>query len=286
MEILRLSSSELEQYMKCLKTVFQDARLLDANCTDYRMVNKEGKLGEHMYNCFKIWNRNSRCENCISRKVFQEKTIAHKFELLDDEIFIVFAKYIEVDGEGRVLEMLCHVTNDMIKNGDVDFPIREAIKHTNREIYEDVQLKIYNRRYYEEQTLTLEDITAAAFIDIDYFKAINDQYGHSVGDEVLLKVANSLKSQVRENDIVIRYGGDEFVILFHKIPAEILKNRLLVIKNNIKKLKIDEHPEIEFSISIGGCSFSEFSHKIVDLADSQMYLVKHNPDEVAVVHVG
>ena len=139
MEILRLSSSELEQYMKCLKTVFQDARLLDANCTDYRMVNKEGKLGEHMYNCFKIWNRNSRCENCISRKVFQEKTIAHKFELLDDEIYIVFAKYIEVDGEGRVLEMLCHVTNDMIKNGDVDFPIREAIKHTNREIYEDVQ---------------------------------------------------------------------------------------------------------------------------------------------------
>ena len=77
MEILRLSSSELEQYMKCLKTVFQDARLLDANCTDYRMVNKEGKLGEHMYTVSR-----SGTETAVARTVFLEKSFRRKLSLI------------------------------------------------------------------------------------------------------------------------------------------------------------------------------------------------------------
>ena len=73
------------------------------------------------------------------------------------------------------------------------------------------------------------------FIDIDYFKLINDQYGHLVGSKVLYLFGQALKSLVREVDLIVRYGGDEFVVLLLGTNKEIAKKVSTRICDGIKK---------------------------------------------------
>ena len=77
-------------------------------------------------------------------------------------------------------------------------------------LYTDALTGVYNRRYYEDYIL-LHEIQNLSVIDIDNFKAINDSYGHFVGDIVLQKIAKLICSSVGKGDTVIRYGGDEDV---------------------------------------------------------------------------
>ncbi len=77
--------------------------------------------------------------------------------------------------------------------------------------------------------------------DIDNFKAINDRYGHKTGDRVLKNVTNLLISYCNYGDIVCRYGGDEFLIIFRNSDESLIKRRMEVIKNIINKLHLNEN---------------------------------------------
>jgi diguanylate cyclase (GGDEF)-like protein/PAS domain S-box-containing protein len=114
------------------------------------------------------------------------------------------------------------------------------------------------------------------FLDLDNFKDINDLYGHKVGDKVLKMVAGVLKNNLRSNDVVARYGGDEFVVI-----AEILKEEdLEVLANKIMTLIDSSFIEedkgiIKVSVSIGGAiSEEENLKKSLEIADSLMYISK------------
>ena len=95
-----------------------------------------------------------------------------------------------------------------------------------RLLYIDSLTRVYNRRYYDEHFQDVNNIQAMVVIDVDNFKQINDNYGHDVGDIVLQNIAQTILSCVRKTDAVIRYGGDEFVLLFFSIPADIFKKKL------------------------------------------------------------
>ncbi|MCP5245493.1 MAG: sensor domain-containing diguanylate cyclase [Burkholderiales bacterium] len=90
-----------------------------------------------------------------------------------------------------------------------------------REIsYQDVLTRVYNRRYFDlrlkdeiARSLRWKDDLVCMFLDVDYFKRINDTYGHQIGDDVLIRIASLIKMQVRACDIVARYGGEEFVVV-------------------------------------------------------------------------
>lgn len=88
-------------------------------------------------------------------------------------------------------------------------------------LYTDSLTEVYNRRYYDEQFRDSDDIEAVVVIDVDSFKHINDRYGHHAGDIVLRRIAKTVSSCVRKTDAVIRYGGDEFVIIFHRLPGDV-----------------------------------------------------------------
>lgn len=81
-------------------------------------------------------------------------------------------------------------------------------------LYIDSLTSVYNRRYYDEHFQGSDDIQAMAVIDVDNFKHINDNHGHDIGDIVLQSIVQTVLSCVRKTDAVIRYGGDEFVIIF------------------------------------------------------------------------
>lgn len=137
---------------------------------------------------------------------------------------------------------------------------------------------IYNRRHFKE-ILDIEMarskrnglVFSILFIDLNDFKHVNDNLGHCLGDVVLRNVTQELKSIVRASDVVARWGGDEFILLFpqtDRVQAAELSERLV---GKISKLIIND---INLSISIGIATYpddEESSEALLNAADMQMY---------------
>lgn len=115
-------------------------------------------------------------------------------------------------------------------------------------------------------------------MDIDYFKKINDSYGHPFGDEILKQTASTIKNTVRENDITGRYGGEEFIVLLPNtdvIEAQMIAER---IREAIETQSfIIEHKKVNITISIGVSTYSGQSfEEMIKEADSALYSAKNN----------
>ena len=91
--------------------------------------------------------------------------------------------------------------------------IPERLAYYNEKIYHDSLTGAYNRRFFQEKMISVSKNTGIAMIDLDNFKAYNDTYGHHAGDLVLQTTVMTIKSVIRRDDILIRYGGDEFLKL-------------------------------------------------------------------------
>nr|WP_289707160.1 diguanylate cyclase [Enterocloster clostridioformis] len=149
-------------------------------------------------------------------------------------------------------------------------------------LYIDSLTNVFNRRYYDEHFQGEENIQAFVMIDVDNFKQINDTYGHNVGDIVLQSIAQTILSCVRKTDSVIRYGGDEFVIIFNSMPADVFEQKLERIRHSVDILKVDEHPEIHMSVSIGGAYGMGKPKELFKVADSMMYQAKITKNKAAI----
>ncbi len=128
----------------------------------------------------------------------------------------------------------------------------------------DIHIELPNRRFFESrvsEALEHHQLSGHMFalllIDIDHFKAINDNYGHSKGDEVLAAVADILRTTCRTHDIPARYGGDEFaVLLTHTdlLRATIIGER---IRHKVSQLSFETTPVLSCTTSIGVTQISE-----------------------------
>lgn len=114
------------------------------------------------------------------------------------------------------------------------------------------------------------------FIDLDGFKPINDKYGHQVGDVLLQQVAGRLLKQVRREDTVSRWGGDEFIILLEDITTEAVKELVNKLLSSISKPYVIEEHSISISTSIGIALSSDemSSEELIQQADQALYRVK------------
>jgi len=156
----------------------------------------------------------------------------------------------------------------------------EAIESHNRKLYVDYLTGAYNRRYFDERLRHLSNINAVVMLDVDSFKAINDTYGHSVGDFVLSQVAKCMQACVRSSDTVIRYGGDEFLIVFQDIPFNVLSVRLKSICTSVKEIRKAEDQNLRVSISIGAIWTEKDATKLLKEADRNLYVAKKQKDTV------
>jgi diguanylate cyclase (GGDEF)-like protein len=118
-----------------------------------------------------------------------------------------------------------------------------------------------------------------AMIDIDNFKQVNDNRGHMVGDNVLVGLAQLLKTSVRETDTVGRYGGEEFMLVFHSDNIEKIENKLNEICFTFSNLKFKDNQEqfsCTFSCGIASSKGCTELKEIIQKADQLMYEVKKN----------
>lgn len=144
--------------------------------------------------------------------------------------------------------------------------------YNQRKLIEDLELHI--ARYpMDKQTFSL------LFVDIDYFKNVNDQFGHVVGSQLLVDMAGVLKSQLRSSDLVYRYGGDEFIVLLPKSNVEESKRIAVRISDAVKaaEFNIDQDKKYRLSLSIGIAEFpsdADSAKSIIEFADKMMYMSK------------
>ena len=164
------------------------------------------------------------------------------------------------------------------------------IEHLQAELREqsvrDPLTGLYNRRYLNE-TLGRELIQAARenlplsiiLADIDYFKKVNDTYGHQVGDNVLVTIASLLKQHARGSDIVCRYGGEEFLLVFLGTPLAVAAQRAEALRQTCAAFSIQaEQAELMVTLSFGLASYPDHGEKADDLiikADQALYQSKH-----------
>lgn len=147
-------------------------------------------------------------------------------------------------------------------------------------LYTDSLTDTYNRRYYDDYIQNAEDIQTAVMIDVDNFKYINDNYGHDAGDMVLHSIAQTILSCVRKTDAVIRYGGDEFAVIFYQIPKKAFEKKLERMRYLVEALSVNEYPKIHMSISVGGAYGTKRAKELFKIADRMMYQSKLTKNQV------
>ena len=152
------------------------------------------------------------------------------------------------------------------------------------ELYRDPLTGAYNRRYYEEVVRKSIGPAGIALMDVDDFKICNDTYGHHAGDVALETVANAIRSCIRSSDPLIRYGGDEFLLVLPGIPGDFLQTKLEQIRTAAQMTSVPGYSHFRISLSIGGTiqSIADPMENIVRRADWLMYQAKCRKNAVMV----
>ena len=177
----------------------------------------------------------------------------------------------------------------LIKNQKVqlDETTEQRAAHDQKlkeELYKDPLTGAYNRRYYEEVIRQSIGPAGIALMDVDDFKICNDTYGHHAGDVALKTVASAIQSCIRSSDLLIRYGGDEFLLVLPGIPGDFLQTKLEQICTAAQMASVPGYPHFRVSLSIGGTiqSITDPVERIVRRADWLMYQAKGRKNAVMV----
>jgi len=150
---------------------------------------------------------------------------------------------------------------------------------TRKKAFIDPLTKVYNRQYLSE---LLEQISLQNYylmmIDLDNFKLVNDNFGHDVGDDVLVAVVQGIKSCIRKEDILIRFGGEEFILLVDKSESSDAGKVAERIRKTVMNMEILSHNnKIKMTLSIGVNPFPYSAKNIeeaIKIADEQLYIAK------------
>lgn len=270
----QFTQAEIIQLMKELHSVFDAVRLVEPETCIQWTLDEKGCLREGEYHCWVTWHRDSRCAHCISRRALAQRGRITKFEFVNDDLRHVTAKYVEVDGRPFSMEMVCSVPDETMFEGHGRRDIVEAISRHNQRVYADPLTGAYNRRYLEEMFQGIHANRSVAMIDVDNFKRVNDTYGHGVGDQVLKGIVEAITSCVRSADAVIRFGGDEFVVIFDGMPANMLPGKLEQIRHHVEELEFTDVPALRPTVSIGGVYGGGGIMELIGRADKMLYVAK------------
>ena len=152
------------------------------------------------------------------------------------------------------------------------------------ELYKDPLTGAYNRRYYEEVVRKSTGPAGIALMDVDDFKICNDTYGHYAGDMALETAAKAIRSCIRNADLLIRYGGDEFLLVLPGIPSDILQAKLEQIRAAVQQATVPGYSHFRLSLSIGGTmqAITDPMENAVRRADWLMYQAKGHKNAVMV----
>ena len=275
-----VNSDQPEALLERLKGIFDIVRLVDPESTKVLSLGKDGRLTEMPGTCHMVWNKSGRCENCISSKALARKESLNKIEFKDDQAYFVMAKYVEVGGRGCVLEMVSKLSDGRWLDMGGHRLLLDRCNGMERSAFVDPLTGAYTRRYFDKFLAGGEMHGGVAMIDVNQFKSVNDSFGHLVGDEALQTVAAAMQSCLRQTDILIRYGGDEFLLLMPQNCPDGVESVIRRVQNAVQAARVPSHPELRLSVSIGGVCNVQPLTEAIRQADARMYCNKENGEPV------
>ena len=166
----------------------------------------------------------------------------------------------------------------------------------NQMAHTDALTTLHNRRYFEQladqhlfKSRESNYPLYLLLLDVDHFKKINDTYGHDIGDEILKMMAKVAKSQIRQHDLLARFGGEEFIILLTDTTTRQAEEIAERICSEISKtpFKLNNEQDIHFTISIGFARFLPHCHdlrRLIKCADLALYTAKQQGRNRVVMH--
>ena len=266
-----LSTSSLSVSIHHLQEIFDIVRLVDPQTRSVLEMDADGALRSTGQFCAAFWESSGICSNCIAAKALSQRSTLNKLEFTSTDAYFVIAKYLCINGTPCVLELLSKMDSGRWVDANGTRLLLDRSRGENRALFTDPVTGAYSRRYLETYLMHLEGMEGVAIIDVDNFKAVNDTYGHAAGDAALRDIATAVLSNIRNTDILIRYGGDEFLLLYPQISADFLPVKNKQLQDAVNRIILPEYPGLHLSISVGGvCGVHPISEAIRE-ADSRMY---------------
>jgi diguanylate cyclase (GGDEF)-like protein/PAS domain S-box-containing protein len=244
----------------------------------YRYVNKAfasgvGKRQEDIIG-WKIWD-------VFSKEEADKRFAAVKWVFENAQVRVIEVRVPRPDGDryyittvkpilgeqGEVLSVIC-ISKDITDRKRMEEELRRLSTY-------DLLSGLYNRNFFETEVTRIQDgrlyPVSVVMVDLNHLKTVNDRYGHAAGDEMIRKAARVLKASFRAEEIIARFGGDEFVVLLPETGEAAAAESVARLRANIV-----EQQDPQLSLAIGwasgekGCSLQE----LMRLADDRMYQEK------------
>ena len=274
----KLTAKEAEKEIAFYDDHGYKSRLITED--DLRTIRKErtGRFGSERLGCIFFGERSFVCSQCVSLMAFSRKTQEAKFEFSGESAYFVLATYMEVDGKPCVLESVKKFDGNLF----IDFGEGSSAQNLGdyyEKTYKDVLTGAFNRRFYEEKLCFYPLDGGIAMIDVDDFKIYNDLFGHNVGDAVFCAVAKALKEHVGKSDFLIRYGGDEFLLVLRRREKEEFVAETERIVQKMRDVAVKGFETIKIFVSAGAVwGKGERTEELVGRADEFMYRAKKTKD--------
>ena len=180
------------------------------------------------------------CMRGVCRDVLHNGGSRMNRVLMGDQLHRALAQRVNVDGKPGVL--MCARPVDAVVGGMLSQEL----------LYHDALSGAYNRRFYEDNLRNQHVFAGVAVLDLDDFKLVNDTLGHHAGDVAIKTAVDVLRGCIRSSDMLVRYGGDEFVLVIPGISADVFARKLHDMGDKLAETPVPGYESINLTISIGG----------------------------------
>ena len=269
-----MSMDELRAMIASLQKIYTDVRIIGDEA--------EAPEGLPIKSCCYICEHKGRHLHCAAKLALATKSTQCRLEQFDADIAHITCSYQEVDGRPYVLELVQRTPAQSIVDPTESESLVAKAAGWSSKLYRDALTGAYSRLYYEDIARAIIGPAGVAVVDLDDFKVYNDTYGHHAGDVALEVTAEAIRSCIRRNDVLIRYGGDEFLLILTGIPGDYLKTKLEQIRAKVEEAVIPGYAHLHPSVSIGGAmqGLSDPMENVVLHAENLLYQAKERKNAV------
>lgn len=289
-----------ENMSNAMIVIDEHMRLLDFNpaAREFLTMKSRDTIGARLSQLVPFWemirNLFDREKSTQIEIEFQHTFYGLRVSPVEDQFkrFIGWAIILEDISLRRQAEIELENANRRLKSQLEDINLLQDKLQV--QVVRDSLTGVYNRRYLDE-TLTREIAHASRsgyplsliMMDVDHFKKINDQFGHKMGDDVIVAIGRLLQAQTRDSDCVGRYGGDEFLLVMPEMSLENAFEHAEIWREGIKAMVFQTGDQVvNVTISIGIAAFPENGSSVdalIKAADHAMYLAKEQGRDRTVV---
>ena len=273
----------MQARLEVCRELYTDVRLLDADTvSSIHEGTRTDPSGPDI--CFACRNKSAFSRHCAAKLALATKSKACRLESCGTDIAHITAHYYEVEGRPYVLELVQRTPGRTTIDPEDSEALMSEASGYGVKLYHDSLTCAFNRRYYEDVVQGFEGSFGVAIMDLDDFKIYNDSCGHQAGDLALEVTAAVIRDCIRQTDTLIRYGGDEFLLILPGCPIEKIRSKLEQIRARVQTTSVPGYPHIHLSLSIGGVlqTAEDTMETAVHCASRLMYQAKEHKNTVIV----